>query len=754
MAFSLGVDRIGDVVNAVKDAGNPFMRLVFNVTVDTDNHDIVIPYFKMENIKDAAFQSQTGCEAIHKAIFQRLDSNNPVVIRKTLEICRYLIIEGPPQFPRLLYTQSSGKIMNIANIKKHHPEVHIPKDSIEQGNIYLAEAVYKGITGDIKGMIQYGLAMRDEIKNRDLKMGGAGGLSAVTYKSDFRLHQEMQQKAFKKRREEERARMNRNVSCTIEKIHEAFDGTLPPHKLVETAVRCPKKKFSKEEIESFMEATIDTGKVIDVCTCLDNVLKDGKTTLQVRYKILILIEALISELPEALIHFEEHNLGIHRHLSIEQDDNPTKSALMQQLAKRCMDIVYRKIDVPATTVVTHDRDEWNTTPPPQEDIISITPPHPSITPPQPSIVNPNTSQWSQQPISQSIAHSRRPDDSNNNNNNNNKWDYNPQSQPTNQAGISLQPADTSAAVDAQAMALQLQQQMSALMAAAGGGNTSQPTAIPLSAPQPRNEPTVAQSNASCIDDMFNTLLDSQPTGGGSGFGCVPNKLTPAGNEAMNGQGGSNKMSNASLPTFGNDTMGSLDQSRIVSNSFSHHSGITPLAISTPTNSRAAVGSGSVPPLQAPTTDVAASIQQQMMQMNDLICKSLETPDATPKGDHTPENTIMSQMQGFQSQMQQMMSVMMSLQQQHQSAQIAPQWAPAERGTGHVDPGVLLAQREKENAEAQQRQEQQRQKQEKEIKRVRLVALLKELQGQMFVTQNMLVQQQQQLEILKTQALEL
>lgn len=332
---------LSSVVTAIKDAGNPFIRLINNATSDLST--LGIPYYQAEEIKEAAFQSQNACETIHKALATKLESANDTVVRKTLEICKLLLLEGPnPQFQTLMFQQTAGKVYNLANLHKTEPDRHIPKDSVLEGNVKLAGAIHRCITGDRNALASYGVGQQ----SRSAMGAPSGAGTAASFKSDFQAQQEREQKNFKKRREEERARMAGVV--TTEKMAEQFDSTLSPAKLVEYAVNHPKKKFTDEELENFVEAAEENGKVEEISVALDKVLRDGKSSLQNRYKVLTIVDVMMRNLPAALKYFQNNNTGIYRHLAIEAGDNPTKSAMTQQLSASIMEIVHGKVKVPAS----------------------------------------------------------------------------------------------------------------------------------------------------------------------------------------------------------------------------------------------------------------------------------------------------------------------------------------------------------------------------------------------------------------------
>jgi hypothetical protein len=75
--------------SSIKEKANPFTRLVLNCTVE--DAQLGVPYFQQEEIKEAAFQSEYGCDSIHKALLGRLDHKSPVVQLKSLFLMRALM---------------------------------------------------------------------------------------------------------------------------------------------------------------------------------------------------------------------------------------------------------------------------------------------------------------------------------------------------------------------------------------------------------------------------------------------------------------------------------------------------------------------------------------------------------------------------------------------------------------------------------------------------------------------------------------
>lgn len=80
------------VVGAIKDAGNPFLRLINSVT--TDDSTTSVPFYQAEQVKEVAFQSQNACETLHKGLHAKLDSTDDLVIRKTLDFVVYCEVTG------------------------------------------------------------------------------------------------------------------------------------------------------------------------------------------------------------------------------------------------------------------------------------------------------------------------------------------------------------------------------------------------------------------------------------------------------------------------------------------------------------------------------------------------------------------------------------------------------------------------------------------------------------------------------------
>lgn len=310
-------------VTSIKDAANPFVRLVANVIIDDGNPNV--PFFQMEEIKEATFQSEYACDSIHKALAARLEWRGyPIQISKTLGVFRMLMLEGPASFNNKMGSVA-GKFLQITT-----ESVDVRRGSVEERNRDLAAAIHSAISGDSKQLVRFSTEAA-QITPTVGQATSAGG-KVLTYKSDFQAQQEREAKAYKKRLEEEKSKSSLVVN---DRLYDTFDGTNGPIKLVEAAMNSPKKKFAREELDSFVQASLHTEKVNDVCAALDSVLRDGKQALQNRYKALTIIEALTvhHQVFEAMVYFKGHMLGLQRHLTIERIDNPAKAEAAKAISQ-------------------------------------------------------------------------------------------------------------------------------------------------------------------------------------------------------------------------------------------------------------------------------------------------------------------------------------------------------------------------------------------------------------------------------------
>jgi hypothetical protein len=219
------------------------------------------------------------------------------------------MMEGPQTF-NTRAGGLSGRLLQLAQA------ADVRKGTVEERNRDLAEAIHKAIAGDSRILVNFS----EQATNTEKR---------TSYKTDFQAQSEKEVRAFKKRIEEEK---KGSALVVNERLFDSFDGSLPPAKLVDSATQSHKKKFAKEELDSFVSAAVETGKLADVCGLLEAYLRDGRQALQNRFKVLTIVEAMLA-LPEAAVFFKAHSAGIVRHLTVDRADNPAKSQAAQQVAQ-------------------------------------------------------------------------------------------------------------------------------------------------------------------------------------------------------------------------------------------------------------------------------------------------------------------------------------------------------------------------------------------------------------------------------------
>ena len=221
-----------------KDTANPFNRLVSSVTVDDNTPNV--PYYQTEQVKEATYQSDYGCESVYKALMYRLEHGTPTVQHKVLFLVRVLMLEGPASFNTKM-SSSMGKVNNLANSE-------VRKGSVEEMVKTLAQAIQQAVNGDSRALTRVasqGTAPAGEQQKGQLK-------------SDFQLQQEREMKAFKKKQ-------GKTTEIVLnEKLLEQFDSSLPPTKFVRSALESAKKKFTSEELAAFTQASQETSSVTEV----------------------------------------------------------------------------------------------------------------------------------------------------------------------------------------------------------------------------------------------------------------------------------------------------------------------------------------------------------------------------------------------------------------------------------------------------------------------------------------------------------
>ena len=304
----------------LRDITNPFTRLVN--TAGADDGSYSVPYYQLDQIKEATFQSDYGCDSVFKALSKLLDDSNPSVIHKAMTMVRVLMMEGPASFNSRA-GGLSGRMIQLAQ------QSDVRKGTLEERNRDLAQAIHQAIAGDARPLSTFA----------EQAPATTNQATRSSYKSDFQAQQEREQKAYKKRLEDEK---RSGALLVNERLFDTFDGSLPPQKLVDSAVQSHKKKFAKEELESFVAAAMQTEKPAEVCALLEAFLRDGRQTLQNRYKVLTIVEVLVA-VPEAAAYLKTHSAGITRHLTVDRADNPAKSQAAQQLAQNILQLVQNAV---------------------------------------------------------------------------------------------------------------------------------------------------------------------------------------------------------------------------------------------------------------------------------------------------------------------------------------------------------------------------------------------------------------------------
>ncbi|CUG87998.1 Hypothetical protein, putative [Bodo saltans] len=323
------------IVGQFKDATNPFVRLITAATTEDGNMNV--PYYQIEEIREASFQSDYACESIHRAILQRIEYYNyPFIVSKCLCLMRVLMMEGPASFNHKMGA-ASGRLLHIINDSNE-----VRKNTVEERNKFLAGAIHQAISGDSKALVNFGdpNGKPNNVPPKATTATAGGASAAPSHKSEFQLQQEREQRNHRKRIEDEK---RGGAMVVSDRLLDSFDGTLTPVKLVESVTSSPKKKFAPEEIDSFVSATLQTEKVPQVCAALDAVLRDGKSSLQNRFKVLAMVEALATASSDAQQYFKGHPLGWQRHLSIERVDNPAKAEAAKSVAQRISALVVNAV---------------------------------------------------------------------------------------------------------------------------------------------------------------------------------------------------------------------------------------------------------------------------------------------------------------------------------------------------------------------------------------------------------------------------
>lgn len=308
---------VKSIGNALADTVNPFTRLV--ITATTDDGAAGVPYFQSEKVKEAAAQSDYGCESVYKAIMQRIESKSVVVQFKCLSLIRTLMIEGPAAFGTKV-SMNQSRFFTLAQLHD------VRKDSLEAHVKQLAQNIQDACNGKSGALLR---PVGDADTTHNLASGTA--MSNARAKSDFQEAQEREAKAFRKKREEEKKAAE---MVTTDKHFDTYDCTLPAARLVAAAVQSTKKKLAMEELCNFHEAITKHVKPADVVAALDACLRDIKESMQNKFKALAIIEHIVVTVPyhDAIVYFKTATQGLSRMSQLQATPDAPKAATMAMTA--------------------------------------------------------------------------------------------------------------------------------------------------------------------------------------------------------------------------------------------------------------------------------------------------------------------------------------------------------------------------------------------------------------------------------------
>ncbi|RNF19903.1 uncharacterized protein Tco025E_03970 [Trypanosoma conorhini] len=310
-------ERLSSVLQYVRESGDPYVRLV-HAAMKADRR--AVPFYQMEEVREATFQSDHACEMVVRALAPSLEERaTAAAAGKALYILRVLFLEGANGV-RVRVARLRGSLHRLAHVQD------VRRDSLEAANRDAAAALLQALDGNGEA-----LASR----------GGSGGgtveaeaTSPQSYKSEFQAMHEKEQRLYRRRCEEEK----RHAALTVRgRVYGTFDGGLSPDKLVEQVVVSPKKRFAPAELDSFVAAAQATGELPAVCAALDQRLQGSRQTLQDRYKVLLVVEALVrGGVREAQEYYRENSEGLRRHLTVNSAENPVKAEAAQSTARRIL----------------------------------------------------------------------------------------------------------------------------------------------------------------------------------------------------------------------------------------------------------------------------------------------------------------------------------------------------------------------------------------------------------------------------------
>ncbi|KAF8290831.1 hypothetical protein TcYC6_0127590 [Trypanosoma cruzi] len=326
-------EKISSVLGYVRDSVNPYTRLVHSA-MNTDKRSV--PFYQMEEVREASFQSDHACEMIVKALAPSLDESSSIVLSKALSIFRVLFIEGANGI-RIRMARLRGSLSRIANLQD------VGRGTLEASNRDLARAFLEAMDGNSDALASFPTVQMSGAREEEYT-------SPQSYKSEFQTMHEKERRMYRRQCEEEK---RQSAVIVRGRIYGTFDGSLSPEKLAEQVVASPKKRFAQTELDSFVSAAIATERVTEVCAALDQHLQGARQTLQNRYKVLLVVEALVSSgVKEAQDYYRENNVGICRHLTMNSVENPVKAEAAQSTARRITQALQAPLlsSAPAPTV--------------------------------------------------------------------------------------------------------------------------------------------------------------------------------------------------------------------------------------------------------------------------------------------------------------------------------------------------------------------------------------------------------------------
>lgn len=311
--------KLQSVVGYVRDISNPYARLVHGALSAGER---VVPSYQMEEVREATFQSDHACEMIMRALVPRLDDTSAVVVGKALSLLCVLFVEGAAGI-RSRVASGRGSLHRIAHLQD------VRAGTPEASNRDVARVFLEALDGNSHVLLSFLASRADGAR-------GAESTAPQSQKSEFQAMHEKEQRAYRRQCAEKKKQQSAVI--VKERVFGTFNGNLSPNQLVEQVIMSPKKKFARQELDSFVSAAVATGQVPEVCAALDQHLRAGRQTLQNRYKVLLVVEALVSGgVEEAQKYFCDNDAGVRDHLSVSSADNPLKAEVSQCTARRIVE---------------------------------------------------------------------------------------------------------------------------------------------------------------------------------------------------------------------------------------------------------------------------------------------------------------------------------------------------------------------------------------------------------------------------------